>query len=277
MRKTLNRTKTASCFMIDHCTSTVMKNLITIAVLVGISTAFGGSASAQEKSPLDGAPPVMGHKQWREGRVELVPRVGMTIGDRYEHHLLVGASVNYHFLDWFALGADLEYGVTFNTDLHDQIDRELKGKVDAVCPQRTEGCLSQLGVKEKIGTGSIQFLGTINAQFVPISGKIMLFGSALLRYDVHFFVGASLGLIREEGSIEIDSTITFAPMAGVGTRLFVNDWVALNLEFRDHILQFPLATDQSGNTLGASYHNNFSFSLGVSFMLPTEPELAPIE
>lgn len=277
MRSILRRTMTTSLLMTHRSTSTLKRWLFAVTVCAGLGLVSAEFAQAQDKSPLDGAPPVMGHKLWREGRVEVAPRVGMTIGDRYEHHLLVGASAHYHFLDWFAVGADLEYGVTFNTDLHDQIDRELKGKVDAVCPQRTDGCLSQLGIKEKIGTGSIQFLGTINAQFVPISGKIMLFGTALLRYDVHFIVGASIGLIREEGSIEIDSTVTFAPMAGVGTRLFVNDWIALNLEFRDHILQFPLATDQSGNTLGASYHNNFSFSLGLSFMLPTEPESAPLE
>jgi outer membrane beta-barrel protein len=217
-----------------------------------------------------------------EGRVELMPRFGVTLYDTYERSLLPGLSVNYFFLDWIGVGIDLQYGLSMNTALHNNIDAQLQAKRDAVCPANLEpeartACLSALGVAPSIGTSSIEMLALGTLSLLPVSGKFMLYGN-LVRYDIHVIAGAGVGLIRSEGGKgRLEDDLSMAAMAGVGVRFFVNDWFGINLEGRDILLQYHEATNQNFDLMSKTFHNHFEFSVGFSFFLPIEPELQETE
>jgi outer membrane beta-barrel protein len=235
-----------------------------------------------QASPLDGKPPILQQRLMGDGRVELMPRFGMTIYNTYETHFLPGLSVNYFILDWLAIGIDLQYGLTADTALHTNIDKQLQAKRDTICPATLDStsrssCLSALGIAPSIGTSSIEMLALANLSMLPVTGKFMLYGS-LVRYDVHVVAGAGVGLIRSEGDKDVlEDDFSMAAMAGIGARFFVNDWFALNLEARDVLVQYHEATDQGGDLMSKTFHNHFELSLGFSFFLPINPTTQAIE
>ena len=224
----------------------------------------------------------MQQRMMADGRVELMPRFGMTLYNTYETHFFPGLSVNYFVLDWLAIGVDLQYGLTADTALQTNINKQLKAKRDTICPATLDAtsrssCLSALGIAPSIGTSSIEMLAMANLAMSPVTGKFMLYGN-LVRYDVHVVAGAGVALIRSEGGKDVlEDDFSIAAMAGIGSRFFVNDWFALNLEVRDVLVQYHEATNQGGDLMSKTFHNHFEISLGFSFFLPMEPTTQAIE
>jgi len=255
-----------------------MRNYVVSAVIAAVMM----TTVYSQASPLDGKPPILQQRLMAEGRVELMPRFGMTIYNTYETHFLPGLSVNYFMLDWLAIGVDLQYGLTADTALHTNINKQLQAKRNTICPATLDAasrsnCLSALGIAPSIGTSSIELLAIANLSMAPVTGKFMLYGN-LVRYDVHVVAGAGVGLIRAEGDKDVlEDDFSMAAMAGIGARFFVNDWFALNLEARDVLVQYHEATDQGGDLMSRTFHNHFEISLGFSFFLPTEPSSQIIE
>lgn len=267
-----------------------LRMLLSLAVLVCAGTALSATATAKE-GPLEGAPPIMEETLWRAGRFEIAPTIGISIPDpysgatAYETPLLVGFQANYFILDWLGVGLDLGYGLSFDTDLHDQVDRELAAKQNAICPdpgpEGTEDqkkvrleCLGSLKLTDSIRTASPELLVSANVSFVPIKGKFVAFDGLLMHYDVHLLLGAGIALMRGEPDSKADDLfggIAFAgPVVGIGARTFFNDWFGLNVEFRDNLISTSLVTDQTGKELGTDFRNYFMFNIGISFVLPPE-------
>jgi outer membrane beta-barrel protein len=66
------------------------------------------------------------------------------------------------------------------------------------------------------------------AIFSPFYGKVALFGSRVLHYDIYFLAGPAVTLYEE-------FTLGYGGVAGVGFRTFFNKWSSVGLEFRDYI------------------------------------------
>lgn len=254
-------------------------------------------ADAKE-GPLEGAPPIMEQTLWRAGRFEIAPTVGISIPDphsgatAYETPLFIGFQANYFILDWLGVGLDLGYGLSFDTDLHEQVDRELAAKQNAICPdpgpqgteeqkQLRQECLGSLKLTDTIRTASPELLVSANVSFVPIKGKFMAFDGLLMHYDVHLLLGAGIALMRGEPDQKAEDLfggVAFAgPVVGIGARTFFNDWFGLNIEFRDTLINTSLVTDQTGQELGSDFRNYFTFNIGVSFVLPPETTTEAIQ
>jgi outer membrane beta-barrel protein len=271
-----------------------MKRFATMMLLLALL--FPVAAAAKE-GPLDGAPPILRQTLWREGRFEIAPTVGVTMPDpftgsvAYEQLTLVGLQANYFILDWLSVGLDLGYGIATDTDLHEQVDRELSAKQNALCPDpgptgseedkaARQNCLGQLKLTDRIRTASPELLVALNAGFVPVQGKFMVFDGLLLHYDVHMLVGVGMALMRgepDDKAQDIFGGLRFGPVVGIGARTFFNDWFGLNVEFRDTIIDTSLVTDQTGKELGSDFRNYFTFTLGISFVLPPETRHEIIE
>jgi outer membrane beta-barrel protein len=246
-------------------------------VLLVATAAMAPAAPASAEGALSGAPPVLQRTLWREGRVEVLPKFSFTMGDTYEHNLLPGVGVNYFVLDWLGVGVDLEYGISVDTSLHEDIDRELRAKRNAICPeilgaQRAE-CLAALGVTEKMGTASLEFMATAQVSFVPISGKFKIWNQ-LIHYDTHVLVGGVFALVRGENGM--DGGIAFGPSVGIGARFHFNEWVGVVLQVRDFLLDYHAGTDQRGTDLPSQFHNHVSFSAGLSLSFPRVPRVEPV-
>lgn len=235
---------------------------------------------AQAEGPLENAPPILNETLWREGRFELVPKFGFTIGDTFEHNLLPGLTFNYYPLDWLAVGVDVSYGLSVDTDLHSRVNDELILKQAFVCQGVTgadcDDRLSQTNLAAgKIGTTSIQALTTLQLSFVPIRGKMMWFDSLLVHYDMAIVLGGVAGFMRGEDGMDDD--IAFGPSIGLVTRFLFTDWIGFHIDVRDFLLQYHEATDQSGSKLPSEFHNHVQFSVGLSLNFPTEPRVQALE
>ena len=214
---------------------------------------------------------------WREGRLEMAPTLGATLGDLYEEHVIPGINITYFPLDWIGVGLDVQYAFGFDTELQDQINSELRLKRESVCPaeplnaigeDKLQQCLDVLGVDDTIATRSIESLTTAFLELVPFKGKAMMFGS-VFKYDIHLLAGFGFATLRGEGGLE--SATSLAPMAGIGTRWFVNDWITLIFQGRDVLLDYAPATDQDGRELPSEFSNHFEVLMGVGFVIPQAP------
>ncbi len=253
------------------------------AIKIGLLACFvflGGLAHAQETGPLAGAGPLKHQTDWRLDRLEVLPTLSASLGDTYHQHYMAGVSLNYFFLDWVGAGLDLRgTALTVDTWQADAIRNELSSKRAAVCPgeylspEAEKNCLDQLGVTDTLGTRSIQLQAMANMALVPLRGKWMFFGE-VLQFDLHVLAG--FGIATLAGHDGLDSDLSIAPMAGIGTRWFVNDWITVVIQGRDTVMKYHAATDQDGREIPAEYRNHFDITLGVGFVFPQVPQRAAL-
>jgi hypothetical protein len=257
-----------------------MKRNSTIAFLVlALSLPVGaGVAWADSESPLAGTPPVMHQTFWRDGRVEIAPSFSGTLGDTYKSLLMPGLNLTFFPTDWISVGLDFRYGLASDTPLLKQINSELAIKKESVCPaevldeEKLTECLDILGVDGTVGTRSLEVLSLASVGLIPIRGKAMFFGH-MLRYDLHLLAGLGFATLRGENGLEPETSI--APMAGIGTRWFVADWITLVFQARDILMAYHPATDQNGRELASEFHNHFEVMMGVGFVFPQVPRTDP--
>lgn len=247
-----------------------MKRLwLTLLAVIGLALVFAPATVSARKVDLGGAPIIRKPLEWRKGRFGVSPVIGVTVGDPYWTSLMVGASGEYHILDWLTVGVDFRYAVGFTSNLLDRIESELGA-------ERGQG--DQEGDVDIVTTSRINWLVTANVQFVPIYGKFLLFDTAELAYDLHLLAGvgyaATIAFPEASTIRQIDSTDgSVAPVFGAGVRVFINSWLGFNLEFRDYLVQMVRVVPEypSGRSApGRSFENNFEVSLGIMFLFPTE-------
>ncbi len=219
---------------------------------------------------LGDAPVIRKPLEWRKGRFGLTPVIGMTVNDPYWTSLLVGASADYHILEWLAVGVDFRYAVGFTTGLLDNIESDLA---------RARGVGEEGGSVDLVTTSRIDWLVTANVQFIPVYGKFVAFDALEMAYDLHILLGvgyAGTVAFPEESTVRQipdrrDGSVV--PMVGVGLRFFVNRWLGINFEFRDYIVNMVRAVPEyprGKESPGKAFEHNFALSLGFTFLLPTE-------
>jgi outer membrane beta-barrel protein len=214
------------------------------------------SSVAHAENPLlDGQPPIRKARPLLEGRHLLAPQFGMTLADPYQQNLLAGLSYRYHFVSMFGVGLDVWAGGGVDTDLTDDIDREL----------------SRPGRPFELTTTSLQLLGNLALELVPWTGKAMLFSDALLRVDLHLTLGIGVAMVA--GGERIDDSVSIAPNFGAGIRLFPSAWLSIGLELRDYLVKRALASRRDGSVPAASFDHNWLFGLSIGFSFPTTPEV----
>jgi hypothetical protein len=98
-----------------------------------------------------------------------------------------------------------------------------------------------------------------------------------MRYDLHLLFGAGVATLRAEGErSHVDDDLSLVPLAGIGFRLFFNDWISMNLEARDLLMSYHRVTDQDGSKLDAEFTNHFELSWSLGFVLPQVPMITSL-
>lgn len=250
-----------------------MKRLwLTLLAAIGLALVLAPATVSARKVDLGDAPIIQKPLEWRKGRFGVSPVIGVTVGDPYWTNLMVGASGEYHILDWLAVGVDFRYAVGFTSGLLDQIEREL-------ADVRDQG--ESEGDADLVTTSRINWLVTANVQLIPLYGKFLLFDAWELAYDMHVIAGVgyagTITFPEDSTTRQISSRTdgSVAPVFGAGFRLFVNSWFGLNLEFRDYLVQMVRVVPEypaGAATPGRTFENNFEISLGFTFLFPTEIE-----
>ncbi len=282
-----------------------IRSVICVASLLGVaSSAEVEAQEVQLTGPLKGAPAVRHLRLYREGRLQVAPQVGFTLQDEYSRAIMLGGQLSYHFTDWIGLGVWGSYAVVNS-------ETGLTGEV-AQRGQTTSRNLLSLptadGFPDQIA--QINWMAAVQANFIPLRGKLALFQEIFLDSDFYLFGGlAAIGLTERadaDGSCatggdlcqstqsERASRIALAPTFGAGLTVYPSSFWGVALEWR----ALPFAWNTSGTDergLNASrqadgsgefpdgqidsddqiYHFNHMISLGLVFYLPTDINTTP--
>ena len=223
------------------------------AALVFITSAFTTSAAMADRTDFRDAPPIRNALNWRAERHHVTPVLGFSVNDEYTRSLSAGLSYRYYFNNWVGVGIDFMASyVALDTGLTEQIEAKL----------------TKPGQTGRPSLATPGFLVTAGATFVPIYGKMMWFGTLPVAYDIHFLLGAGLATISGEGRIE--DSVTWTPMVGIGARLFFSDWIALEMTFRDYIIEYAKAAPAAVTAPKSEFEQHLMFTVGVSFFFPPD-------
>jgi len=104
--------------------------------------------------------------------------------------------------------------------------------------------------------------GQLSAAFSPIYGKISWFTWAVLNFDLYFIGGG--GIVQYKG---LKNGTSFMGNVGLGTRIFINEYLATRFEFRDYIFNQEFPGSDSKVT------HNYSIAAGVTVFFPFRQDL----
>ncbi len=195
----------------------------------------------------------------RESRFEVTPTLGFTLNDAYRRNALFGVKLDYHFRDNLAVGTALLVGVSFDSALAEQLNAKRKERI-------AKGSFSDVGL-----------LGSVDLTYTPLFGKVAFLGRKVLNYDFQVSLGG--GVANLSGSKDVEGLIPVA-VAGAGLRIFVDRWMAVNLQVRDYLYSSALnsiadvTTDEQETRADSAVRNNFVFTMGYSFLFPKVPKVS---
>ena len=224
-----------------------------VAALLALATFTASPALAAE--PLDTAPlDTELEKYWatttdrdnvksllysKESRHEFTLFLGVVPNDNFYSYVPIGARWNFFFLESLGIEVFGSYDVAVDGDLKGFLeDNNLYGRIRA--PQ--------------------QLVWNASAALVwnPIYGKFAVFTDKLFHFDFFISLGAGVvGTDVENESLNTDSKVDVAGNLGLGVRFYINDLIALRLDYK----QFLYGGEQ-GIEVPAE------FTLGVSFWTP---------
>ncbi len=186
---------------------------------------------------------VVQNRQFQKaGRFDLGLTTGLVSSDPFLKTSLLGASIGYHFSEYFSVHAvGWKLMTTGSSAL--QTFEETLGATTNNNPPR-----SYLGVET---------LGSL------IYGKLSLFGKAILYYDLHFSGGV--------GAMTTDNGTFVSPSAGIGQQIHLSERFSLRVDYR---LQYyretiveKVITPRLGQTLGDRDNWSNTVTFGVQYRL----------
>ncbi|MCG3173207.1 MAG: hypothetical protein GMKNLPBB_01385 [Myxococcota bacterium] len=187
----------------------------------------------------------------KKGRFEIQPFASYAVNEPFKQRLMLGAAATYHFVDSVAVQAFFGYNLNFAND-------------DTVI-------IRKQGAPDDAATADLKYNFALDFVWTPIYGKLNLLGEWIIHHDVFFLVGfGGLGSGIDPKAGNPVSNFNLAGNIGLGTRVFLTDWLALNLEVRDFIYSTELANlpaDKSGNKITDIQHSIFA-GLGFGFYIP---------
>lgn len=195
----------------------------------------------------------------RRKRVELMPFVGTTINDTLIQHTAIGANLNYFLTDVLAIGIEGMY--YFDNVLNDEF-------------------LVRYHYQRVPSLNRYRYTATGNFSYAPIYGKFSILNKPIVHYDI--WVSGGVGItgtevIPRDFNNESFSNISLTFPVGIGTRLFVTKWLAVQVMVRNYmmldtfeapgrtIIDGDEAKDKESET---KFINNLVLSAGVSVFFP---------
>jgi outer membrane beta-barrel protein len=261
-----------------------------LSLLVALAvTAIPMAAQAQRKSPLADAPAVRKRFELRQTRLELGAGFASTVNQDFYHTMMVNVKAGFHFTDWLALSAFGDFAVA---NVATGFRGTLVGSGGSL-PDATEPG-HYAPTKAEAAAAMQQITNILGAQleFAPFTGKYSLFGKLFASYDFYLFGGGAGITVKPTngaGLVDCGSVPAATPVAackveglkfggtlGVGFHSFFNNFVALDVSFRDVIAKLnPSGRDVDGNS-GANdddltWTNTWVATLGLVVYFPTRP------
>ena len=122
----------------------------------------------------------------------------------------------------------------------------------------------------------VKLLTSAEFIYTPVIGKFAAVGRYVFAYDFHVIGGLGASLVG--GGEKLDD-FAFAPVAGLGMRVFFEDWMSVTVQVRDYIYSsslnaVPSAEGADKLTTDSTWSNNFAINFGVGFYFPEVPKLS---
>ena len=170
-------------------------------------------------------------------------RVGIAIGgvynlnDQLQRHLGAGGSLRFHVNERHALGLRGFAYRNQTSALESSVQRDLQ-----VVPERTD----------------LRYEGQLVWSYSPVDGKFSYFGAGIAYYDIYLQIGG--GVIGT-----FNSDLVPAGLAGIGGRVYLTRWLAIELEVDDTIYSEPYPSE-------TKLMQNVVVSLCAAVYLPFSPK-----
>jgi len=205
--------------------------------------------------------PVSGRMFSKDGRHEITPTLGLSIGDAFFSKYMAGLRYAYHFDEKWSVGVNGMYAVSSTSS-------------GAVTRCDSDGQNCQLPTKEDLARtpGDLGFVGSVDVSWAPLYGKISLLAQKVLHFDTYGVLGA--GVVQAKmapvGSTTVETTMQPALHVGLGQRYFLSKNTTLRFEIRDVIYQLEV----QGKTAAVEkdLQNQLLFTIGLSWFLGDGPE-----
>jgi outer membrane beta-barrel protein len=200
------------------------------------------------------------------GRLELAPFAGVTVNDNLIRHYVFGGDFNYFLTDALWVGLQGQYFV-----------KQLS----------TQAELVGLQFNRSSTLNRYLYGGSFNMGYVPTYGKFALFNKNIIHWEIWISggVGATFteNITRDpaEQNRKGFKNTALTPNVGFGGRLFMTDWLTLNVALRDYIIVDKFEPPPGGMAecstpdmckaqADTALVNNFMAYVGVGMYLPTK-------
>ena len=242
-----------------------MKRWISLlALIVLFAVAFPLTSYADDEegvSSLEKGDPVRNMLLLRSGRFELQPLAQFALNEPFQRTIGFGANLAYYFTNYLGLGVEFVYNpIHVDTDEIDAVNRW------DYSPD----------VQESLALARPSMNFDVGLYYAPMMGKFSLFGW-ILNYDLHIYGGfgaiimdaecaAGGGVCKAAMNNNLEG-LKFAGVIGIGARIFVNNFVAINFEFKDYLTKYA---DYSRGPADdrARFKNFVTSNVGVSIFFP---------
>ncbi len=170
-------------------------------------------------------------------------RVGVAVGgvynlnDQLQRHLGAGGALRFHVNERHAIGLRGFAYRNQGSALETSVQRDLQ-----VVPERTD----------------LRYEGQLVWSYSPIDGKFSYFGAGIAYYDIYLQLGG--GVIGT-----FNSDLNPAGLAGIGGRVYLTRWLAIELEVDDTIYSEPYPSE-------TKLMQNVVVSLAAAVYLPFSPK-----
>jgi outer membrane beta-barrel protein len=184
----------------------------------------------------------------RANRVEVQTLFGLGLSDTMFRHMAPVLNLRFHIDERWSVGASGAYYFP-DTHGHDIPLSSTSTIFEAVTD--TFEVFPEKAV--------IEWSAGVDTSFIPIDGKFALFNSHILYFDFYLLAGGGVLQTSRSGSLKP------AGMVGLGWRLTFNRWLALTVEFRDHLYM-------ENYNAGDEFVNHVMFQTGLSWWFPFDFE-----
>ncbi len=212
------------------------------------------------------------HRFLKRKRFELSPHLAFTTQDAFFRRWMVGARFVYHFNESLSLdlGGD---AVVISQPLasvrspdEDFLEQQRNGSGGGNCPTAFFG---DAGIRdERCPLGALD----LSLSFAPLYGKMALAAERVVHFDLFgsLGIGALFDVNAGNDSAQTRALVGsqgfgFNPalVIGGGTRIILNRFFAIRLDFKDYMILDKLRGDS-----GVQVRNFISFHFGASFFFP---------
>ncbi|MCX5741172.1 MAG: outer membrane beta-barrel domain-containing protein [Proteobacteria bacterium] len=276
-------------------------SLVAFAGLIALGSAPDASAEGRRTNTLAKDVAVRHRRLLVKNRFELAPLFESTINADFRHVVGGGLKMEYHLSDMLSFGVVGVASTALNTGLVDKISNTLlMADTGPTNPEPTQDQFLQ-----RLNTMPIH--GAAYVSLTPWYGKLSAFSQAYVAFDFYFQAGVSFAQLNSDCTVCTDTSEgdpenpTHTPQPkddaplnsggraglylGGGIHVFLNDFIALDLTFRDYAFSDnPSGADYNadgfvGNspTLGDDnrFIHHIFFGAGLSIMFPTAVKRTP--